>query len=137
MTAQVDSLTRLKKEIMKGRIPAIVKRAAELERGPVKLPELGDTEASIREYLGAVARAVADGTLNTKAADTLVTTAKASLAALKQQNAKEEIKRLQQMLKQAQELARQGKVREASDRLGQDADVAVSDEDEDDEEDED
>jgi hypothetical protein len=97
------------------------------------LPPVGKTEKAIREYLAAVAEAAGMGRLDLKRADTCISAAKASLVALKQGNAKSEIRRLQQMLKQAQMLARRGAQQEQADRLGQVA-GAVDDEDADDEE---
>lgn len=85
----------------------------------LELPPVGNTEGAIREYLAAVAEAVGKGRLDQRVADTCISAAKASLAALKQANAKGEIKRLQQMLKQAQGLQRAGAQHEAADRLGQ------------------
>lgn len=82
----------------------------------VILPELGDTEASIREYLAAVALAVATTMLDVRVGNTLINAAKLSLAALKQQNAKEEIEKLKRMLAEARSVSQAGRQREADDR---------------------
>lgn len=102
----------------------------------LKLPPVGDTEEAIREYLAAVAEAVGAGRLEIRVADTCISAAKASLGALKQLNAKQEIKRLQMMLKQAKMLAQRGAQQEAADRLGQ-ASESIEDDDDEDRDDED
>lgn len=82
----------------------------------VALPEIGETEDSIRVYLAAVASAIANRKLDPRTADSLIRAGTGSLSAMKQKHQRLEMEELQELLKDARAVVQAGKAHEVADR---------------------
>jgi hypothetical protein len=80
------------------------------------LPEMGETEDSIRVYLAAVAVGVAKRQLDPRTADSLIRAGTGALSAMKQKNQRLEMYELQKMLDEAKAVVKAGKAHEVADR---------------------
>ena len=80
------------------------------------LPELGDTEDSIRAYCAAVAKAVERGQLDPRTADSIGSLAKTALSALRQKEQRTDLEELKAMYEAAKSLQLAGVEREVAER---------------------
>src|SRR5690348_5415616 len=82
----------------------------------LKLPPLGETEASHRKRIAALDAALLSGALPGATYERLLDGVKVSLRALHQQRDREEIAELEGLLREAKKLAAEGLKRESKDR---------------------
>lgn len=93
------------------------RRKIEIPDG-LELPELGDTEDSVRLYLFAVAQHVAAGRLDPRVADSIVCAVKAGLKAIGDGLKRTKIAQLKALVERAEAVNRAGLAHEAADRHG-------------------
>lgn len=80
------------------------------------IPDLGDTSESLAAFIKAVARALIDGDIDEKKADSLTAMHRTALSALKHRDQKQEDAELDEMIRRAEAVESAGLQREADDR---------------------
>lgn len=82
----------------------------------IAIPDMGDTEDSVRLYLSAVAKAVAQSRMDPRTGDTMIKAANGVLTALKHRHNRTAVAELRQLLDEAKSVAKAGLAREVADR---------------------
>jgi hypothetical protein len=80
------------------------------------IPDIGDTVESLAAFINAVARALIDGDIDEKKADSLTAMHRTALQNIKARDAKQEDRELDEMLRRAEAVEAAGLQREADDR---------------------
>jgi len=87
-----------------------------LDKPSLKVPAIGSSEDSVRRYLAAVAKALAEGDLDPRYADSMIAAAKGALAAIRDKHKRDEVEELKKLLKAAEAVNRAGIAHEAAER---------------------